>query len=342
MWQVSKVVEEHNHELHPSMSRTISRRLNIGAGDADCINSMFLRMYQKNNDFFHLIRMDDEGRLDSVFWVQHRSKVAYEELNYVCIPLEVRMPTFIVVVKTSIEDSLVGSIVSSEEDAFKLYNDHRHFMCSHRRVTKNNAGYLQKLKDNGVSITAGLRVSKKQSMGDKYPITLMADQSAATAASLYAVVPSFPYESAYFYEGSVEMMVTESRLLKHANEVYTIGTYGSSVGDVGKVSKKDIAGYSACRREIELNINAWKYAEEGFRMMKDKIAYEVGPYYVDNSENEVKENHCPLRSSQGRCPLTPYPDRPAGPPFSSGDFAPKSPQGQDFGGKLLEMKTYLY
>ncbi|KAI5659331.1 hypothetical protein M9H77_28124 [Catharanthus roseus] len=31
------------------------------------------------------------------------------------------MPT---IVETSIEDSLVGSVVSSEEDAFKLYNNH--------------------------------------------------------------------------------------------------------------------------------------------------------------------------------------------------------------------------
>ncbi|KAI5680949.1 hypothetical protein M9H77_02176 [Catharanthus roseus] len=43
------------------------RRLNIGAGDTDCINRMFIRMHQKNSDFFHLIRMDEE--------------VAYEEFN---------------------------------------------------------------------------------------------------------------------------------------------------------------------------------------------------------------------------------------------------------------------
>ncbi|KAI5667142.1 hypothetical protein M9H77_16995 [Catharanthus roseus] len=42
---------------------------------------MFIRIHQKNSDFFHLIRMDNEGRLDSIFWVHPRSKVAYEELN---------------------------------------------------------------------------------------------------------------------------------------------------------------------------------------------------------------------------------------------------------------------
>ncbi|KAI5676906.1 hypothetical protein M9H77_07856 [Catharanthus roseus] len=111
-------------------------------------------------------------------------------------------------------------------------------------------------------------------------------------------------------EGYVEMKVTESKLLKHANEVYTIGTYrlfegqfmkfleycqglvtipnkyilkrwtknidlsldSSIIGDVGKNIEKDIA-------------------EEGFGMMKDKIASEVGPYYVDNSDNEVSSSN---------------------------------------------------
>ncbi|KAI5664151.1 hypothetical protein M9H77_23474 [Catharanthus roseus] len=48
------------------------RMLNIGAGDAYCLNRMFIRMHQKNSDFFHLICVDD--------------KVAYEEFNnVVCI-----------------------------------------------------------------------------------------------------------------------------------------------------------------------------------------------------------------------------------------------------------------
>ncbi|KAI5681971.1 hypothetical protein M9H77_03199 [Catharanthus roseus] len=31
---------------------------------------MSIRMYQKNSDFFCLIRMDDECSLDSIFWIQ--------------------------------------------------------------------------------------------------------------------------------------------------------------------------------------------------------------------------------------------------------------------------------
>ncbi|KAI5668840.1 hypothetical protein M9H77_18693 [Catharanthus roseus] len=121
------------------------------------------------------------------------------------------------------------------------------------------------------------------------------------------------------------MIVTESTLLKHANEVYTIGAYrlfeehfmkfpkycqglvaildkyifkrwtkdidislgSSSIGDVEKVSEKDIASYSALRREMlkkfsdmisanELNINAWEC-----------IPSEVEPYYVDNSKMKL-------------------------------------------------------
>ncbi|KAI5661586.1 hypothetical protein M9H77_20909 [Catharanthus roseus] len=63
-----------------------------------------------------------------------------------------------------------------------------------------------------------------------------------------------------------------------------------------KVNKKDIAGSSVRRREIlrkfldlistsELNVNA-RECVEGFRTMKGKIIAEVGPYYIDNSENE--------------------------------------------------------
>ncbi|KAI5677575.1 hypothetical protein M9H77_08525 [Catharanthus roseus] len=39
--------------------------------------------------------------------------------------------------------------------------------------------------------------------------------------------------------------------------------------------------------------------EEGFRMMKDKIIFEVGPYYADNSENEVGSSK--IEDLVGRC-----------------------------------------
>ncbi|KAI5680828.1 hypothetical protein M9H77_02055 [Catharanthus roseus] len=192
-------------------------------------------------------------------------------------------------------------------------------------------GYLQELKDSGVSITPRLRVLKKQVGGSLFGglcqgmCIIFYDQRIWMIFD--EVVSEWKnntnMEDFRCKEGYV-MMVTESKLLKHANEVNIIGAYmlfeaqfmkfleycqelvlcnegehvyetkdidlslgSSDVGDVGKVSKKDITDYNAWRREIELNINAWECIEEWFRMMKDKIASEVGLYYVDNSENEV-------------------------------------------------------
>ncbi|KAI5666432.1 hypothetical protein M9H77_16285 [Catharanthus roseus] len=87
-------------------------------------------------------------------------------------------------------------------------------------------------------------------------------------------------------------------ILKRWTKDIELSLGSSGVGDVGKVGKKDIAGYSAWRREIlrkfsdlifasELKINARECIEEGFSMMKDKVASKVGPYYIDNSENGV-------------------------------------------------------
>ncbi|KAI5680899.1 hypothetical protein M9H77_02126 [Catharanthus roseus] len=130
-----------------------------------------------------------------------------------------------IVVETLIEDSLVGSVVSSEE-AFKLYNDHAFKL--------------------GFSVRKG-----NQKFKTRLPIV--------SEWRSNANMEDFRYK-----EGFVKMMVTKSKLLKHANEF----------GDLGKVSKKDIAGYSAWRREMlrkfsdlisarELNINAQEYVEEG-------------------------------------------------------------------------------
>ncbi|KAI5653270.1 hypothetical protein M9H77_30457 [Catharanthus roseus] len=387
-----------------------------------------------------------------------------------------------VVVETSIEDSLAGSVVSSEKGAFKLYNDHvfsfcdmnqRHYMRSQRRVTINNAGYLQELKDSGASLAVGLRVLKKQSMGNKHPITLMTDQFAAMVAAIGVVFPKYKasfvymaywekFKEAYyglrskkdfvkqfnhvlkntdtclvliftvpsfynlldkfachndswlnrlyylrekwcptfskdFFSGGIlssqrnkatnhalsktlskttklcdfyrifDEVVSEWRsnanmedfrykeglfeeqfmkFPKYYQELVMFNEVGilyfhclrifnilyvqaipdkyilkrwtndidlilgsSSVGDLGKVSKIDIASSSAWRREIlrkfsdlistsELNINARECIEKEFRMLKDKIASEVGHYYVDDSDNEVGSSK--IKDSVGR------------------------------------------
>ncbi|KAI5672773.1 hypothetical protein M9H77_13137 [Catharanthus roseus] len=74
----------------------------------------------------------------------------------------------VLVIEISNEDSLVGSIVSSEEDAFRWVLVFRHFMRSQRPVTKNNVVYLQELKDSGVSIIVQIRVLKKQVGGSPF------------------------------------------------------------------------------------------------------------------------------------------------------------------------------
>ncbi|KAI5676270.1 hypothetical protein M9H77_07220 [Catharanthus roseus] len=225
----------------------------------------------------------------------------------------------------------------------------RHFMCSQRRVTKNNAGYLQELKDSGVSIAVELRVFKEEgwSLMDKFScrndcwlnrlynlrekwspsfrndfffgVVLSSQRSKATNHTIFKRLSEKNYrgnanmEDSCCKEGYVEMMVTESKLLKHANEAildkYILKRWkkdidlslGSSrVGDVGKVNKKDIAGY-IFRFDFanELDINARECVEEGFRMMNDNIASEVGPYYVDNLENEVGSSN--IKDPVGRC-----------------------------------------
>ncbi|KAI5676569.1 hypothetical protein M9H77_07519 [Catharanthus roseus] len=98
-------------------------------------------------------------------------------------------------------------------------------------------------------------------------------------------------------------------ILKRWTKDIDLSLDSSNFGDVGKVSNNDIAGYSAWRREMlrkfshlisvsKLNINARECIEEGFRMLKDKIASKVGHYYVDDSDNEVRSSK--IKDSIGR------------------------------------------
>ncbi|KAI5681150.1 hypothetical protein M9H77_02377 [Catharanthus roseus] len=94
-------------------------------------------------------------------------------------------------------------------------------------------GLCSKLKDNGVSIIAGLRVLKKQSIVDKYIL---------------------------------------KRWMKDINR------------------KGMLREFSNLISASELNMNVRECIEEGFKMMKDKIIAEVGPYYMDNSKNEGRSS----------------------------------------------------
>ncbi|XP_057989160.1 protein FAR-RED IMPAIRED RESPONSE 1-like [Hevea brasiliensis] len=93
MWQISKVISSHNHELEPSMSRLMDsrnfierkRRLRLGDGDAEAIRKLFVRMQRNDPEFFYSFDLDDDSRLSNVLWVHPRSRAAYEEFNDVVI-----------------------------------------------------------------------------------------------------------------------------------------------------------------------------------------------------------------------------------------------------------------
>ncbi|XP_042977272.1 protein FAR1-RELATED SEQUENCE 5-like [Carya illinoinensis] len=55
-----------------------ARHLRLGAGGAGALRDYFLRMQYKNNGFFALMDLDDDGRLKNVFWADPRSQAAYK------------------------------------------------------------------------------------------------------------------------------------------------------------------------------------------------------------------------------------------------------------------------
>ncbi|XP_048498292.2 protein FAR-RED IMPAIRED RESPONSE 1-like [Beta vulgaris subsp. vulgaris] len=55
------------------------RKLKLGPGDANAMMNYFNKMAEDNQKFFHSHRLDEEGYLKDVLWVDARSRVAYEE-----------------------------------------------------------------------------------------------------------------------------------------------------------------------------------------------------------------------------------------------------------------------
>ncbi|XP_057989246.1 protein FAR-RED IMPAIRED RESPONSE 1-like [Hevea brasiliensis] len=106
LWEVTKIISEHNHELDPSTSRLLevqaggpenlscipkdiknfiesNRRSHLEDGDVEAIRSLFVTMQKKDGNFFYTIRVDNENRLSDVFWVHSRGRAVYEEFHYV-------------------------------------------------------------------------------------------------------------------------------------------------------------------------------------------------------------------------------------------------------------------
>ncbi|KAL6557885.1 hypothetical protein OROMI_018235 [Orobanche minor] len=57
------------------------RRLRLGEGDAAPIDKLFLRLQQKDRNFFHLMDIDDRSRLRNVMWIHSRSRATYQDFN---------------------------------------------------------------------------------------------------------------------------------------------------------------------------------------------------------------------------------------------------------------------
>ncbi|KAL8492539.1 hypothetical protein ACS0TY_023939 [Phlomoides rotata] len=57
------------------------RRLRLGDGDAEAIRKMFATLQMKDRNFFHLMDIDEDGRLRNVLWIHPISKAAYEDFH---------------------------------------------------------------------------------------------------------------------------------------------------------------------------------------------------------------------------------------------------------------------
>ncbi|XP_073133343.1 protein FAR-RED IMPAIRED RESPONSE 1-like [Henckelia pumila] len=67
------------------------RRLRLGDGDAEAIHKLFITMQQRDINFFHLMDVDDECKLNNVLWIHPRSKVAYEKFHDVCESIKIAL-----------------------------------------------------------------------------------------------------------------------------------------------------------------------------------------------------------------------------------------------------------
>jgi zinc finger SWIM domain-containing protein 3 len=57
------------------------RRLKCWEGDGQALHDYFVRMQGKNSNFYHALDLDDELRVQNVFWVDARSGAAYESFH---------------------------------------------------------------------------------------------------------------------------------------------------------------------------------------------------------------------------------------------------------------------
>ncbi|XP_021723376.1 protein FAR1-RELATED SEQUENCE 6-like [Chenopodium quinoa] len=68
-------VKDLQHEVYKE------KRLKMEGGDAAAMMAYFDKMQADNQNFYHAHRLDGEGRLKDVLWVDTRSRVSYEEFG---------------------------------------------------------------------------------------------------------------------------------------------------------------------------------------------------------------------------------------------------------------------
>ncbi|XP_028085062.1 protein FAR-RED IMPAIRED RESPONSE 1-like [Camellia sinensis] len=57
------------------------KRIELGEGDATTMHNYFLKMQADNSEFFHMMDLDEEGRLRNVSWADARSRAAFKEFG---------------------------------------------------------------------------------------------------------------------------------------------------------------------------------------------------------------------------------------------------------------------
>nr|GEU53244.1 hypothetical protein [Tanacetum cinerariifolium] len=83
----SLVVEAKGYENLPFSERECRnyianvRQLRIGTGDAEALREYFVRMQRRNKIFFYAMDIDDDGRLQNVFWADAKSRASYESFG---------------------------------------------------------------------------------------------------------------------------------------------------------------------------------------------------------------------------------------------------------------------
>ncbi|XP_021747670.1 protein FAR1-RELATED SEQUENCE 8-like [Chenopodium quinoa] len=151
-------VKDLQHEIYKE------KRLKMEGGDATAMMAYFDKMQADNQNFYHAHRLDGEGRLKDVMWVDARSRVDYEEFGdvvcfdatYITNKYELPFANFVGVNHHG-QSILLGCALVSHEDSDTFAWVFRKWLSC---------------------------------MGDKQPGAILTDQAAAMRKPLAEVMPN--------------------------------------------------------------------------------------------------------------------------------------------------------